>query len=337
MPKVSIIVPVYNSGKYLRTCLDSLVRGTLKDIEIIAIDDCSTDNSLLILEEYAKKNPNIKVYHNKNNLGQGASRNKGLDVAKGEYIGFVDSDDYISRIMYENMYNIAIETNVPLVLTYIDYVYDDSSLDKTPILLEDVFSFNPYDKDKKHVIPYETPSSCTKLYKRELIGNHRFVEDTLFEDVEFTYFMMMKANKIAVLPSVNYYYRANNYDSVSFKTYKKTDKIYDIFKVLDKLEEDAKSLKKDVFFKKELKLINISHSLLRVFEILRWNEPLKVKNKAIKEFLEIVYDKYGGLQYINIIELQRMIGYECVDQFLMFLSTKGEVEVTYRNINEKNK
>ena len=63
MPKVSIIVPVYNSGKYLKTCLDSLVRGTLKDIEIIAIDDCSTDNSLLILEEYAKKHPNIKVYH----------------------------------------------------------------------------------------------------------------------------------------------------------------------------------------------------------------------------------------------------------------------------------
>lgn len=124
---------------FLKTCLDSLVRGTLKDIEIIAIDDCSTDNSLLILEEYAKKHPNIKVYHNKNNLGQGASRNKGLDVAKGEYIGFVDSDDYISRTMYENMYNIAIETNVPLVLTYIDYVYDDSSLDKTPILLEDVF------------------------------------------------------------------------------------------------------------------------------------------------------------------------------------------------------
>ena len=74
-----------------------------------------------------------------------------------------------------------------------------------------------------------------------------------------------------------------------------------------------------------------------MFEILRWNEPLKVKNKAIKEFLEIVYDKYGGLQYINIIELQRMIGHECVDEFLMFLRTKGEVEVTYRNINEKNK
>ena len=259
MTKVSIIVPVYNSGKYLKTCLDSIVRGTLKDIEIIAIDDCSTDNSLLILEEYAKKDSRIKVYHNEKNLGQGASRNRGLDVARGEYIGFVDSDDYVSCTMYENMYNIAIETNAPLVITYIDYVYDDSFFNKTPTLLEDVFSFNPHDKDRKHVIPYETPSSCTKLYKRELIGNHRFMENTLFEDVEFTYFMMMKAEKITILPAINYYYRVNNYDSLSFRTYKKTDKIYDIFKVLDKLEEDVKSIKRNVFFKEELKRISIKN------------------------------------------------------------------------------
>ncbi|HIT38381.1 MAG TPA: glycosyltransferase family 2 protein [Candidatus Onthousia faecipullorum] len=330
MTKVSIIVPVYNSGKYLKTCLDSIVRGTLKDIEIIAIDDCSTDNSLLILEEYAKKDSRIKVYHNEKNLGQGASRNRGLDVARGEYIGFVDSDDYVSCTMYENMYNIAIETNAPLVITYIDYVYDDSFFNKTPTLLEDVFSFNPHDKDRKHVIPYETPSSCTKLYKRELIGNHRFMENTLFEDVEFTYFMMMKAEKITILPAINYYYRVNNYDSLSFRTYKKTDKIYDIFKVLDKLEEDVKSIKRNVFFKEELKRISIKHSLSRIFEIRRWDESIKVREKAIKDFLEIVYEKYGGLQNVNIIELQKSIGHECVDEFLMFLSTKGEVEVKYR-------
>ena len=330
MTKVSIIVPVYNSGKYLKTCLDSIVRGTLKDIEIIAIDDCSTDSSLLILEEYAKKDSRIKVYHNEKNLGQGASRNRGLDVARGEYIGFVDSDDYVSCTMYENMYNIAIETNAPLVITYIDYVYDDSFFNKTPTLLEDVFSFNPHDKDRKHVIPYETPSSCTKLYKRELIGNHRFMENTLFEDVEFTYFMMMKAEKITILPAINYYYRVNNYDSLSFRTYKKTDKIYDIFKVLDKLEEDVKSIKRNVFFKEELKRISIKHSLSRIFEIRRWDESIKVREKAIKDFLEIVYEKYGGLQNVNIIELQKSIGHECVDEFLMFLSTKGEVEVKYR-------
>ena len=232
--------------------------------------------------------------------------------------------------MYENMYNIAIETNAPLVITYIDYVYDDSFFNKTPTLLEDVFSFNPHDKDRKHVIPYETPSSCTKLYKRELIGNHRFMENTLFEDVEFTYFMMMKAEKITILPAINYYYRVNNYDSLSFRTYKKTDKIYDIFKVLDKLEEDVKSIKRNVFFKEELKRISIKHSLSRIFEIRRWDESIKVREKAIKDFLEIVYEKYGGLQNVNIIELQKSIGHECVDEFLMFLSTKGEVEVKYR-------
>ena len=330
MIKVSIIVPVYNNGKYLKTCLDSLINQTLEDVEIIAVDDCSTDNSLLILEEYAKKYPNVKVYHNEKNIGQGASRNRGLEVAKGEYIGFVDSDDYVSRTMYEDMYNIAIETKAPLVITYLDYVYDDTFFNKTPILFEDVFSFNPHDKDRKHVIPYETPSSCTKLYKRELIGDHRFMEDTLFEDVEFTYFMMMRSEKITILPAINYYYRANNYNSLSFRTYKKTDKIYDIFKVLDKLEEDVKSIKRDAFFKEELKRISIKHSLSRIFEIRRWNESIEVREKAIKDFLEVVYKKYGGLQNINIIELQKSIGHECLDEFLMFLSTKGEVEVKYR-------
>ena len=91
MPKISIIVPVYNEEEYVSTCLDSLVKQTLDDIEIITIDDNSTDNSLNILLDYARKYPNIKVYHNEKNIGQGASRNRGLKFATGEYIGFVDS------------------------------------------------------------------------------------------------------------------------------------------------------------------------------------------------------------------------------------------------------
>ena len=126
MIKVSIIIPVYNNGKYLRTCLDSLVNQTLKDIEIIAVDDNSSDNSLLILMEYAKKYHNIRVYHNRKNLGQGATRNIGLEYAKGEYIGFVDSDDYVRYNMYEDMYKAVLNNNYPeLVTTDILFVKDD--------------------------------------------------------------------------------------------------------------------------------------------------------------------------------------------------------------------
>ena len=95
MSKISVIVPIYNNEQYLKTCLDSLVNQSLNDIEIILIDDCSTDNSYKIAQEYNDNYSNIKLYKNNQNYGQGKTRNIGLDIATGEYIGFIDSDDYI--------------------------------------------------------------------------------------------------------------------------------------------------------------------------------------------------------------------------------------------------
>ena len=94
MPKVSVIIPVYNTEKYLKKCLDSVCNQTLSDIEIICIDDCSTDNSLNILKEYTLKDNRIKLIEFKENKGAAVARNTGIDEAKGEYIGFIDSDDY---------------------------------------------------------------------------------------------------------------------------------------------------------------------------------------------------------------------------------------------------
>ena len=103
-PKVSVIVPVYNAEKHLDECIDSIVNQTLKDIEIICIDDCSTDNSYLILKEWAKKDKRIKVLRNKYNRGTGATINYGIRMADGEYIGEVDCDDFIDHEMYEYLY-----------------------------------------------------------------------------------------------------------------------------------------------------------------------------------------------------------------------------------------
>lgn len=104
--KVSVLVPVYNVSKYLRQCIDSILAQSLYDIEIICIDDGSTDESGSILDEYAKKDSRIKVVH-KENGGYGAAMNTGLDIANGEYIGIVESDDYIEKTMYETLYNMA--------------------------------------------------------------------------------------------------------------------------------------------------------------------------------------------------------------------------------------
>ena len=116
MPKVSIVVPIYNVEKYLEQCIDSIINQTLKEIEIILVDDGSPDNCPQICDDYVKKDSRIKVVH-KTNGGLSSARNAGIEIATGDYIGFVDSDDYIELDMYEKMYNIAIENNVDFVMS----------------------------------------------------------------------------------------------------------------------------------------------------------------------------------------------------------------------------
>lgn len=126
MPKISVIIPVYNVENYLRECLDSIINQTFKDIEIICVDDCSTDNSLDILNEYAQKDNRIKVFEQKENSGQGAARNFGISIAQGEYITFVDPDDYIESTMYEKMYNQAKTLNSEIVMCDVQKFFETS-------------------------------------------------------------------------------------------------------------------------------------------------------------------------------------------------------------------
>jgi glycosyltransferase EpsH len=132
--KVSVIVPVYNTVEYIRPCLESLVNQTLKEIEIICIDDGSTDGSEAILEEYAAKDSRIVVIH-QGNEGTANARNRGLRVASAPYIGFVDSDDFIAPAMYEKMYRAMIGNNVEMVYcgAYVYYNYAASKAGRPDI------------------------------------------------------------------------------------------------------------------------------------------------------------------------------------------------------------
>ena len=115
MSKVSVIIPVYNTEKFLRKCLDSVCNQTLQDIEIICINDCSTDGSLEILREYAGKDNRIKLIELLENCGAAKARNIGIDIAEGEYLGFVDSDDFIDLDFYKKLYGKAKETDADAV------------------------------------------------------------------------------------------------------------------------------------------------------------------------------------------------------------------------------
>ena len=124
MIKISVIVPVYNTEKYLPKCLDSLVNQTLKDIEIIIVNDGSPDNSQKIIDDYVKKYKNIKAFEKKNG-GLSDARNYGIKKASGEYIAFLDSDDYVTVDMYEKMYKKAISQHFDMVVCDLNYVYND--------------------------------------------------------------------------------------------------------------------------------------------------------------------------------------------------------------------
>ncbi|WP_206425633.1 glycosyltransferase family 2 protein [Romboutsia sp. Marseille-P6047] len=145
MAKVSVIIPIYNVEKYLNRCIDSVINQSLKDIEIILVNDGSPDNCPKICDEYANKDSRIKVIH-KSNGGLSSARNAGMKIATGDYIGFVDSDDYIEINMYEQMYKVAYENNVDFVMSDYYKVYNDSKkevtldIDSSLYLKEDIYN-----------------------------------------------------------------------------------------------------------------------------------------------------------------------------------------------------
>lgn len=325
MPKVSIIVPVYNEEEYVSTCLLSLINQTLDDIEIILIDDNSTDNSLNILLDYAKKYPNIKVYHNEKNIGQGASRNRGLSLATGEYIGFVDSDDYIRNTMYEDMYKAVLNNNYPeVVTTEIMFVKDDSYANRDLEFLargkEKII--NPM-LDKNAVIS-ESPAVCNKIFRRDTLKDFYFVEDSLFEDIPFSYTKYMEASKVVSVPSINYFYRRDINRGVSSVNYKENNHITDIFQVLDRLESDMRKSSRYEVFKDEIKLIQLAYSLIRVEEVNNWQVDMDKKNLIKDKMFSLIEDKYGNLDDVDIALLESKCGINMVDEYTNYLDNEKE-------------
>ena len=325
MPKVSIIVPVYNEEEYVSTCLLSLINQTLDDIEIILIDDNSTDNSLNILLDYAKKYPNIKVYHNEKNIGQGASRNRGLSLATGEYIGFVDSDDYIRNTMYEDMYKAVLNNNYPeVVTTEIMFVKDDSYANRD-------LEFLARGKEKiinptldKNAVISESPAVCNKIFRRDTLKDFYFVEDSLFEDIPFSYTKYMEASKVVSVSSINYFYRRDINRGVSSTNYRGNSHITDIFKVLDRLDFDMRKSSRYEVFKDEIRLIQLAYSLIRVEEVNNWQVDMDKKTLIKDKMFSLIEEKYGNLDDVDIALLESKCGINIVDEYTNYLDNEKE-------------
>jgi len=318
MPKVSVIVPVYNSEQELRDCLDSLVEQTEKDIEIIVIDDGSTDNSPEIEAEYQKKYPNIKVYRNERNLGQSETRNRGIELAEGDYIAFLDSDDYVNPGMYEELYQAAVDNNMPeLIVTGLSFVKGNEyrKKDLTFIGKQSTTIIHPMDTPDQ--VFFESPSLCNKLFRKDTVKNYKFLDVSAWEDIAFSYSRFMEANTVISKPTLNYFYRRNaslKSNGVSAQNFKENDKITDIFIVADELEEELKRNGKYPFFADQIRALQIACCLQRVDEVNEWQEST-TKEKVKDMMYSTMLEKYGTLDGIDTGLLSSKTGFRIMDEY----------------------
>lgn len=226
MPKVSIIVPVYNVEKYLRKCIDSLVNQTLNDIEIICINDGSTDKSLKILKEYKNKDSRI-ILLNQENSGQSVARNRGIEIAKGEYLGFVDPDDWIDLDYYEKLYNAASTNDTDIAVGGIIRV---TGIKKKKFLNFEKETLTDNTKLKFELCDVPEKSYIwNKIYKTQKLKeiNLKFEEGRIFEDCIFTPQALFFLGKMVTVPNTYYYYLRRNNSTVKQRSQKaNADSIY---------------------------------------------------------------------------------------------------------------
>lgn len=259
MPKVSIIVPIYNVEKYLKRCIESLVNQTLQEIEIILVNDGSTDYSAMIAKDFKKQYPQKIVYLEKENGGLSDARNYGIPYAKGEYIAFLDSDDYIEKDTYEKMYELAKKESSDMVECDFYWEYPN----KTKVDTGKIYHNKKEMAEKVRVVAWN------KLIKREILEKAKieFPKGYRYEDVEFTYKLIPHLEKVSFLkePCIHYIQREN---SISNSQNERTKEIFDVLEhVIDYYKE------KNIYDKYEEQLEYIytryllCSSLLRIVKI----------------------------------------------------------------------
>lgn len=236
--KISIVVPVYNGEDFFANSLESLLKQTLKELEIIIINDGSTDGTQQIIDCYQKQYPDKIKSKTVENGGAGKARNYALDLAEGEYIGFFDSDDFIAKDMYEKMYNEAKKTDSDIVVCGY-YVATKTSLRSYQKGNLDTYGKTVYEEFDMFVngVPY----LWNKIFRRDLIENNniRFNDFRIFEDLEFTYRLFFLANKISKVDEPLYYYMKLNSQSLTAKF---SDKFFDIMPAMDSLISFSKKI-----------------------------------------------------------------------------------------------
>lgn len=245
-PEVSIIMPVFNVEKYVSASLDSVLKQTFKDFELICVNDGSTDNCWDIVKKYAARDKRIKLFENKKNMGQSVSRNFGLDSANGNYIMFMDSDDFIHPQTLEIALHFAKQHNTDIVSWHIKHLWKQTD----PVNNTNYKNFDliPFEITFHPITMWDRGtmnSSCNKLIRKDFIGNIRFIPNVKYEDNAFVLELLYKNPKLGILDVQLYNYVCYNYSSTTrarwsektFSDYNKVfRRIYDVWKNAPKAE-----------------------------------------------------------------------------------------------------
>ena len=284
MPKVSVIIPVYNVEKYLRECLDSVVNQTLKDIEIICVNDGSTDNSLQILEEYASQDSRIKIINNEKNMFAGPSRNKGLTASSGEYVYFMDSDDYLKLNALEIIVNILDMNADAAFCIFCKVLHDQTTNEITKIKS---FPQNLINSDKiskicintkiNDILKCQVPA-WIKIYRRSFLTENNIMFDDLkcANDRYFYFQTVFKAQKLILMEEYLINHRINVKNSLIQKRSKNFECMYKSYEYVTSLYNNKNT---------EIQNIIIDLTLKDLFYF--YNKAAKNDKKKIKPKLKI--------------------------------------------------
>lgn len=308
---ISIIIPVFNTEKYIARCLDSIINQSLKSLEIILIDDLSTDNSAAIIAEYVKKYDFIQYLKMKSKGSAGGARNLGLEKVSGEYIGFVDSDDWVDTMLFEKMLNAAKKHDADIAMCGVISEFENSheSVKRHEFIFENVIEGKAAFGLLTRVLNQDiviSPVVCNKIYRTKFIkdNHYSFLMNNYNDDDVFNFICLLQANKVAIVPNTYYHYYQRP-DSIMHRfSTKHIDDFLFAYKMLKNFLEEKNCfsmLKNNYYMYMELNLAALLRILLN-------SEPILAKqNEHIIYLLNQLKEHVITNEYINYVGPQRLI------------------------------
>ncbi len=288
MAKVSVVVPVYNVEKYLTECLDSIINQTLEDIEIICVNDGSTDSSLEILNNYAQKDKRIIVI-NKANSGYGNTMNIGINASTGEYIGIIESDDFADKNMFEDLYKTAKENDADIVKSDWYHYWSKNKFSRKNNRISPAKAFKLTNSKQDKSLLRIDPSVWSAIYKRDFLNkyNIRFLETpgASYQDLAFSFKVFALAERVILTDKAYLYYRQDNMNS-SVKSKTKVYCVCDEYNEIDRFLDEYPQLKFEYKIQEEINRYNgYVSSVLRIDD--------SVKPEFVKVFSEHFREEYN--------------------------------------------